>query len=148
MIKNIVSGGTMKLSKFEYMLLLLITTEFILCFLRINHLTIFQYMIFVQIIPSFLAALFIGILAARSRFKWLVILTGSIIFVIVIFSILSVTPIETIENNTVQSKTSVIVFNRNMKIGTYFGLLFQEFLLSTIVLMIITLFNRIKSGKF
>ncbi|WP_170040997.1 hypothetical protein [Staphylococcus muscae] len=127
MIKNIVSGGTMKLSKFEYMLLLLITTEFILCFLFINHLTIFQYMIFVQIIPSILSAFFIGRIAARSRFKWLVILTSSIVFVIVIISILNVTPISTIENNTVQSKTSVILFNRNMKIGTYFGLFFKNF---------------------
>ncbi|MCS4486254.1 hypothetical protein [Staphylococcus americanisciuri] len=138
----------MKLTKLELIMILILAIEFTVCLIIMEHLTIFQYMIFVQIIPSFISAIVIGNVAARSKYKWLIIPLFSIVFVIVIFLILQITPISTIENNTVQSKTSVILFNRNMKFSTYFGLFFQEFILSTFIVLIIGVFRKIKGGKF
>lgn len=138
----------MKLTKLELIMILILVAELTVCLIIMEHLTIFQYMIFVQIIPSFIAAIVIGKVSARSKYKWLLIPLYSIIFVIVIISILQITPISTIENNTVQSKTSVILFNRNMKFSTYLGLFFQEFLLSAFISLIIGVFKKIKEGKF
>ena len=42
----------MKFRKIELLVMIVLILEFIACFLMLNHLTIFQYMLFVQVVPS------------------------------------------------------------------------------------------------
>lgn len=138
----------MKFRKIELLVMIVLILEFIACFLMLNHLTIFQYMLFVQVVPSVLLATIAGNIAARSKYTWLILVVFGLIHMLMMFAILRVTPMTLIEKNTIQSETSVFAFNRNLRLGTYFGFFLQEFLLGAFIATIVKTFRRIKQGTF
>ncbi|MEB7780806.1 hypothetical protein NGB30_09640 [Mammaliicoccus fleurettii] len=105
-------------------------------------------MIFIEIMPSLLLAILIGRVAYGKKLLWLYMLIGSIIYAILEYILITITPMQIIENNTIQSSTSVFEFSKNIKITTYFGMFIQSFLLSSFVVLIIKVIKKIKKGEF
>lgn len=138
----------MKFRKIELLVAIVLILEFIVCILMLNHLTIFQYMLFVQVLPSVLLAIIAGNIAARNKYTWLILVVFGLIHMLMMFAILRVTPMTLIEKNTIQSETSVFAFNRNLQPGTYFGFFLQEFLLGAFITTIAKIFRRVKQGMF
>ncbi|HIS18250.1 hypothetical protein IR128_05425 [Staphylococcus lentus] len=64
------------------------------------------------------------------------------------YILLLVTPMDVIENNTVQSSTSIFEFNKTIKFTTYLGFFIQELLLSSFVVLIIKIIRKINLGRF
>lgn len=134
--------------KINFIIIVIFVSEVVLSIIFINDLNIFQHMLFIQIIPSLLLAILIGKVTYGKKLFWLYILIGSIIYAILEYILITITPMHVIENNTIQSSTSVFEFNKNIKITTYFGLFIQEFLLSSFVALIIKIIKKIKEGEF
>lgn len=135
----------MKFSKFAFLFFFLFIADLAWFLSQLESLTIFQYMLGVQIVPSVLLALAIGRLAADSS-KWLsfiLILFGSALFAFFLYQVMLMTPQSTIEQNTVQSSQSVYTFNREISIGTYIGFFLQELLLASAVRLMIRLFRKL-----
>ena len=138
----------MKLTKTELVFTILLVLEFTICFLMLEHFNIFQFMLFVQIIPSVLLAFVAGNIASRNKYTWIILIVFGIIHALMMFAIFRVTPMTLIEQNTIQSETSVFTFNRDLQFGTYFGFFLQEFLLGAFVSTISKIFRRVKQGRF
>ena len=138
----------MRLTKIDKIFSCLLIVEFSTCFIVLENLNIFQFMLFVQIIPSILLALLSGSISSRSKHSWVLLIIFGIIYTLMMFGIFRVTPMTLIEQNTIQSETSVFTFNRNLQLGTYLGFFFQEFLLGAFIYTISKIFGRIKQGKF
>lgn len=138
----------MRLTKIDKIFSCLLIVEFSTCFIVLENLNIFQFMLFVQIIPSILLALLSGSISSRSKHSWVLLIIFGIIYTLMMFGIFRVTPMTLIEQNTIQSETSVFTFNRNLQLGTYFGFFVQEFLLGAFIYTISKIFGRIKQGKF
>lgn len=138
----------MRLTKIDKIFSCLLIVEFSTCFIVLENLNIFQFMLFVQIIPSILLALLSGSISSRSKHSWVLLIIFGIIYTLMMFGIFRVTPMTLIEQNTIQSETSVFTFNRNLQLGTYFGFFLQEFLLGAFIYTISKIFGRIKQGKF
>lgn len=71
-----------------------------------------------------------------------------IIHALMMFAIFSVTPMTIIEQNIIQSETSVFTFNRNLQFGTYFGFFLQELLLGGFIAILSKIFRKVKQGQF
>ena len=138
----------MRLTKMDKISSCLLIVEFSTCFIVLENLNIFQFMLFVQIIPSILLALLSGSISSRSKHSWVLLIIFGIIYTLMMFGIFRVTPMTLIEQNTIQSETSVFTFNRNLQLGTYLGFFLQEFLLGAFIYTISKIFGRIKQGKF
>lgn len=138
----------MRLTKIDKIFSCLLIVEFSTCFIVLENLNIFQFMLFVQIIPSILLALLSGSISSRSKHSWGLLIIFGIIYTLMMFGIFRVTPMTLIEQNTIQSETSVFTFNRNLQLGTYLGFFLQEFLLGAFIYTISKIFGRIKQGKF
>ena len=138
----------MRLTKIDKIFSCLLIVEFSTCFIVLENLNIFQFMLFVQIIPSILLALLSGSISSRIKHSWVLLIIFGMIYTLMMFGIFRVTPMTLIEQNTIQSETSVFTFNRNLQLGTYFGFFLQEFLLGAFIYTISKIFGRIKQGKF
>lgn len=138
----------MRLTKIDKIFSCLLIVEFSTCFIVLENLNIFQFMLFVQIIPSILLALLSGSISSRIKHSWVLLIIFGMIYTLMMFGIFRVTPMTLIEQNTIQSETSVFTFNRNLQLGTYFGFFLQEFLLGAFICTISKIFRRIKQGKF
>ena len=138
----------MRLTKIDKIFSCLLIVEFSTCFIVLENLNIFQFMLFVQIIPSILLALLSGSISSRSKHSLVLLIIFGIIYTLMMFGIFRVTPMTLIEQNTIQSETSVFTFNRNLQLGTYLGFFLQEFLLGAFIYTISKIFGRIKQGKF
>ena len=138
----------MRLTKIDKIFSCLLIVEFSTCFIVLENLNIFQFMLFVQIIPSILLALLSGSISSRSKHSWVLLIIFGMIYTLMMFGIFRVTPMTLIEQNTIQSETSVFTFNRNLQLGTYLGFFVQEFLLGAFIYTISKIFGRIKQGKF
>ena len=138
----------MKFTKIDRVFSLLLIVEFTICFFTLDNFNLFQFMLFVQIIPSILLALLSGSITSRSKHSWVLLIIFGIIYALMMFGIFRVTPMTLIEQNTIQSETSVFTFNRNLQLGTYLGFFLQEFLLGAFIYTISKIFGRIKQGKF
>lgn len=138
----------MKISKIDIVLLCLVITEFGVCFLLLPQLTIFQFMLLGQVVPSVVLAILAGRLLVGSQYKWFLLPLFAALYAFLMFAILQVAPFDVIENNTVQSSTSVFQFNREVQFGTYVGFFLQEFLMGAFAVMIAGIFRRIKQGSF
>lgn len=138
----------MRLTKIDKIFSCLLIVEFSTCFIVLENLNIFQFMLFVQIIPSILLALLSGSISSRSKHSWVLLIIFGMIYTLMMFGIFRVTPMTLIEQNTIQSETSVFTFNRNLQLGTYLGFFLQEFLLGAFIYTISKIFGRIKQGKF
>ena len=138
----------MRLTKIDKIFSCLLIVECSTCFIVLENLNIFQFMLFVQIIPSILLALLSGSISSRSKHSWVLLIIFGIIYTLMMFGIFRVTPMTLIEQNTIQSETSVFTFNRNLQLGTYLGFFLQEFLLGAFIYTISKIFGRIKQGKF
>ena len=123
----------MRLTKIDKIFSCLLIVEFSTCFIVLENLNIFQFMLFVQIIPSILLALLSGSISSRSKHSWVLLIIFGIIYTLMMFGIFRVTPMTLIEQNTIQSETSVFTFNRNLQLGTYLGFFLQEFLLGAFI---------------
>ena len=134
--------------KINSIIIFILMLEIAFSLIFINNLNIFQHMLFVQLIPSFLLSIFIGRGASGKRLFWLYIIVGSILYSIMMYILLLVTPMDVIENNTVQSSTSIFEFNKTIKFTTYLGFFIQEFLLSSFVVLIIKIIRKINLGRF
>lgn len=134
--------------KINFIIKFIFVFEIVLSIIFMSDLNIFQHMLFIQIIPSLLLAMLIGRLAYGKKSFWLYILIGSIIYAILEYILITITPMDVIENNTIQSSSSVFEFNKNIKLTTYFGMFIQTFLLSSFVVLIIKIINKIKKGEF
>lgn len=132
-------------SKLNLVILVLLAVEFIWFFFNLIHLTIFQYMFFIQILPSFLLAILLGRLASQTKglLSFLLLVLGAMLFAILLYKVMQVTPQDVIEQNTVQSSTALFQFNREITVGTYIGFFVQELLLSSFVLLICRLYQRL-----
>ena len=135
----------MKFTKIDRVFSLLLIVEFTICFFTLDNFNLFQFMLFVQIIPSILLALLSGSISSRSKHSWVLLIIFGIIYALMMFGIFRVTPMT---QNTIQSETSVFTFNRNLQLETYFGFFLQEFLLGAFICTISKIFGRIKQGKF
>ncbi|MBU6113978.1 hypothetical protein [Mammaliicoccus lentus] len=102
--------------KINSIIIFILMLEIAFSLIFINNLNIFQHMLFVQLIPSFLLAIFIGRGASGKKLFWLYIIVGSILYSIMMYILLLVTPMDVIENNTVQSSTSIFEFNKTIKL--------------------------------
>jgi len=111
----------MKFTKIDRVFSLLLIVEFTICFFTLDNFNIFQFMLFVQIIPSILLALLSGSISSRIKHSWVLLIIFGIIYALMMFGIFRVTPMTLIEQNTIQSETSVFTFNRNLQLGTYLG---------------------------
>ena len=60
----------MRLTKIDKIFSCLLIVEFSTCFIVLENLNIFQFMLFVQIIPSILLALLSGSISSRSKHSW------------------------------------------------------------------------------
>ena len=129
--------------KINSIIIFILMLEIAFSLIFINNLNIFQHMLFVQLIPSFLLAIFIGRGASGKKLFWLYIIVGSILYSIMMYILLLVTPMDVIENNTVQSSTSIFEFNKTIKFTTYLGFFIQELLLSSFVVLIIKIIRKI-----
>ena len=138
----------MKFTKIDGVFSLLLIVEFTICFFTLDNFNLFQFMLFAQIIPSIVLALLSGSISSRSKHSWVLLIIFGIIYALMMFGIFRVTPMTLIEQNTIQSETSVFTFNRNLQLGTYFGFFLQEFLLGAFICTISKCFGRIKQGKF
>lgn len=138
----------MKLKIFDKILLAVLVVTLGGSYLLLNSLTVFQYMFFIQIFPSILLAIIGGRLAVKSKYKWTLVFITSIIYALVTFVFISVTPMDVIEGNTIQSKTSVFTFNREIQATTYLGLFIQEYVMTAVVVIIGSILLKIKSNKF
>ena len=138
----------MRLTKIDKIFSCLLIVEFSTCFIVLENLNIFQFMLFVQIIPSILLALLSGSISSRSKHSWVLLIIFGMIYALMMFGIFRVTPMTLVEQNTIQSETSVFTFNRNLQLGTYLGFFLQEFLLGAFICIISKIFGRIKQGKF
>ncbi|MFS9035152.1 hypothetical protein QM885_09050 [Streptococcus mitis] len=138
----------MRLTKIDKIFSCLLIVEFSTCFIVLENLNIFQFMLFVQIIPSILLALLSGSISSRIKHSWVLLIIFGMIYTLMMFGIFRVTPMTLIEQNTIQSETSVFTFNRNLQLGTYLGFFVQEFLLGAFIYTISKIFGRIKQGKF
>ena len=138
----------MRLTKIDKIFSCLLIVEFSTCFIVLENLNIFQFMLFVQIIPSILLALLSGSISSRIKHIWVLLIIFGMIYTLMMFGIFRVTPMTLIEQNTIQSETSVFTFNRNLQLGTYLGFFVQEFLLGAFIYTISKIFGRIKQGKF
>lgn len=138
----------MKIAKTELVFTILLIIEFTICFFMLEYFSIFQFMLFVQIIPSLLLAFVAGSVASKNNHGWLILIAFGIIHALMMFAIFKVTPMSVIEQNTIQSETSVFTFNRNLQFGTYFGFFLQEFLLGAFISTISKIFRKINQGRF
>lgn len=138
----------MKLTNKEIVFFALLVVEFSICFFTLEHFSIFQFMLFVQIIPSILLAFISGNIAVKHKHTWLILISFGIIHALMMFAIFSVTPMTIIEQNTIQSETSVFTFNRNLQFGTYFGFFLQELLLGGFIAILSKTFRKVKQGQF
>ena len=118
----------MKFTKIDGVFSLILIVEFTICFFTLDNFNLFQFMLFVQIIPSILLALLSGSISSRSKHSWVLLIIFGMIYTLMMFGIFRVTPMTLIEQNTIQSETSVFTFNRNLQLGTYLGFFLQEFL--------------------
>ncbi|WP_239751195.1 hypothetical protein [Mammaliicoccus sp. H-M34] len=134
--------------KINFIIIFIFVSELVLSIIFMSDFNIFQHMLFIEIIPSLLLAILIGRVAYGKKLFWLYILIGSIIYAILEYILITITPMQVIENNTIQSSTSVFEFSKNIKITTYFGMFIQTFLLSSFVVLIIKVINKIKKGEF
>ena len=57
----------MKLTNKEIVFIALLVVEFSICFFMLEHFSIFQFMLFVQIIPSILLAFISGNIAVKNK---------------------------------------------------------------------------------
>ncbi|OAD64124.1 hypothetical protein A7K95_06305 [Pediococcus parvulus] len=83
----------MKLKKTDFLLCLICFTEMFISVLLMKKMTIFQYMLFVQIIPVTLFSIFLGkVLSNFKRIPWLtmIIITG--IFTLILAIVFKITP--------------------------------------------------------
>ena len=103
----------MRLTKIDKIFSCLLIVEFSTCFIVLENLNIFQFMLFVQIIPSILLALLSGSISSRIKHSWVLLIMFGMIYALMMFGIFRVTPMTLIEQNTIQSETSVFTFNRN-----------------------------------
>ena len=124
----------MKFTKIDGIFSLILIVEFTICFFTLDNFNLFQFMLFVQIIPSILLALLSGSISSRSKHSWVLLIIFGMIYTLMMFGIFRVTPMTLIEQNTIQSETSVFTFNRNLQLGTYLGFFLQEFLLGAFYL--------------
>ncbi|MEB7725425.1 hypothetical protein [Mammaliicoccus fleurettii] len=129
-------------------IIFIFVSELVLSIIFMSDFNIFQHMIFIEIMPSLLLAILIGRVAYGKKLLWLYMLIGSIIYAILEYILITITPMQIIENNTIQSSTSVFEFSKNIKITTYFGMFIQSFLLSSFVVLIIKVIKKIKKGEF
>lgn len=134
-------------SKFNILMLLLLLAEMAWFASRLEQLTIFQYMFYIQILPTFLLALLLGQLAyqRKGRKAFIVLVIGSALFSFLLYQIMLITPQAVIEENTAKHSTELLQFNRDITLTTYLGFFLQEFLLSSFVLLIHHLYQRVKS---
>src|SRR5699024_12693739 len=96
----------------------------------------------------FLLVIFIGRGSSCKILFCFFIIVVSILYSIMMYILLLVTPMDVIENNTVQSSTSIFEFNKTIKFTTYLGFFIQEFLLSSFVVLIIKIIRKINLGRF
>lgn len=141
-------GEFMKISKVDMLLVCFVIIEFGVCFLLLPQLTIFQFMLLGQVVPSVVLAILAGRLLAGSQYKWILLPLFAALYAFLMFALLQVVPFDVIENNTVQSSTSVFQFNREVQFGTYVGFFLQEFLMGAFAVMIAGIFRKIKQGSF
>ncbi|OOV77473.1 hypothetical protein B2G86_05745 [Mammaliicoccus fleurettii] len=134
--------------KINSIIIFIFVSELVLSIIFMSDFNIFQHMIFIEIMPSLLLAILIGRVAYGKKLLWLYMLIGSIIYAILEYILITITPMQIIENNTIQSSTSVFEFSKNIKITTYFGMFIQSFLLSSFVVLIIKVIKKIKKGEF
>lgn len=138
----------MKLPKLSLLFFLLFISLLAISIGQLQKLTIFQYMLGVQILPSILLALTIGRLSIhlKSGLAFLLILSSSLLFAFFLYHIMLMTPQELIEQNTSQSANAIFTFNREISTGTYIGFFLQTFLLSYFVRFISRLSKRLIQG--
>lgn len=134
--------------KINSIIVFILVTEITLSMIFLRTFNIFQHMLFVQVIPSILLAIFVGRVASGKKLYWLYIFIGSTVYAILMYILISLTPMSVIENNTVQSSTSVFEFNKDIKFTTYLGFFIQEFLISSFVALIIKIMKQIREGRF
>ncbi|MBI5975274.1 hypothetical protein [Staphylococcus canis] len=136
------------MKKWDLILIFIILSEYVVCFAIAVHLNIFQFMLVGQVIPTVLLAILGGRIASLSKYKWLIIALVSIIYAVLMFILLNHIPIQIIENNTTQSSTSTFSFSRNIGFGTYFGLFLQQFVITTLITILLSIIKRIQMGKY
>lgn len=134
--------------KINLIIIFISVIEIVLSVVFMSKFNIFQHMIFVQMLPSFLLAILIGRVASGKKLYWLYIIVGSMLYAILAYMLISITPMDVIENNTIQSSTSTFEFNKTIKFTTYLGFFIQEFLLSSFVALIIKIIIKINKGRF
>ncbi|WP_323703542.1 hypothetical protein [Mammaliicoccus sp. Dog046] len=137
-----------KLTKINTIIIALLVIEIMLSMIFMSTFNIFQHMLLVQIVPSILLAILIGRIAYGKKLYWIYIILGSIIYTALMYVLITNTPMSVIENNTVQSNTSVFEFNKNIRFITYLGFFIQEFLIASFVFLIIKVIRKIKEGRF
>ncbi|WP_301421030.1 hypothetical protein [Mammaliicoccus lentus] len=134
--------------KINLLIIFISVIEIVLSVVFMSKFNIFQHMIFVQMLPSFLLAILIGRVASEKKLYWLYIIVGSMLYAILAYMLISITPMDVIENNTIQSSTSTFEFNKTIKFRTYLGFFIQGFLLSSFVALIIKIIRKINKGRF
>ena len=97
----------MKFTKIDGVFSLMLIVEFTICFFTLDNFNLFQFMLFVQIIPSIVLALLSGSISSRSKHSWVLLIIFGMIYALMMFGIFRVTPMTLIEQNTIQSEFTV-----------------------------------------
>lgn len=102
------------MKKWDYVILALIISEYVFCFLVMGQMSIFRFMIFGQVLPAILLAILGARIASNYKFKWGIVGMMSILYAVLMYILLISAPMQMIENNTIQSGSSTFEFNREI----------------------------------
>lgn len=136
------------MKKWDYVILALIISEYVFCFLVMGQMSIFRFMIFGQVLPAILLAILGARIASNYKFKWGIVGMMSILYAVLMYILLISAPMQMIENNTIQSGSSTFEFNREIGLKTYLGLFIQQFILTAFITVVIGVVKKIKAGEF